>query len=397
MRIGIEATSWTNPRGYGRYTRGLLRAVLEEPSEHEFILFIDDHVQNDERWLLPDNAKCVVAETKQSMTSAASASGRRSLRDLAAMARVVSRTPLDVFYFPSVFTYFPIFTKAKVLVGIHDVIAEDYPHLVFPLRKRRYLWNFKSWLARRQADYIVAVSEYSKAGIQRRFGWQPELIWVVGEAPAAVFKPIDDREGIAHSLAMHGLDPDARYIIALGGLNPHKNLGMLFSVFAELKKDIRFAELRLVLVGPAESDIFTPGIGDARENVSKLNLQSSVHFTDFIPDSEVVNLLNAAQVLVMPSLAEGFGLGAVEAAACGTPVIATNNSPLPQLLVGGGLFIDPFKSQELLAALVELLDDDNRRNQMGKAALARAQKLTWQKAALEFFSLLNKIEDSNQE
>jgi len=89
-----------------------------------------------------------------------------------------------------------------------------------------------------------------------------------------------------------------------------------------------------------------------------------VIFTGFVNDDEVVHLLNVAQALVLPSMAEGFGLPAVEGAACGVPIIATRNSPLPDLLKDGGIFIDPNAPAELTNALSIMLSDPARRNEM---------------------------------
>lgn len=390
MRIGIDASNWSNPRGYGRYARGLLTALLAEPSRHEFVLFVD--AQTRACYAMPDGAEYIVVQTSKAPSQAASANGRRSFADIWAMSAAVSRTSMDVFFYPSVFTYFPVLTRAKIVLGIHDVIAETYPHLVFPNRRNYWLWSLKGWAARRQADYIVAVSDHAKAGIMHCFGWPSEKIFVVGEAPDAVFRPIQDKQAIERILAQHGLDSSTRCIMCLGGLNPHKNLKMLFEVLADLRRESRFFDVQLVLVGPAESDTFTPGAANARDLVRRLNLDGVVHFTGYIPDEDVVCLLNAAQALVMPSLDEGFGLGAVEAAGCGTPVIATRNSPLPHLLEGGGLFIDPLRPDDLRAALARILTEEPLRQQMGQTALERSRALTWQRSAHEFLTLLDCIE-----
>jgi len=390
MRVGIDATNWSNPRGYGRYARGLLTALLAEPQQHDYILFVDAQTRASET--MPDGVRYVIVPTTHAPSQAASANGRRSIRDMLAMGAAVSRTKLDVFFYPSVFTYFPVITRAKLLVGIHDVIAESYPDLVFPDRRGYWLWAAKGWAARRQADYIVTVSDHAKEGIARRFRWPSEKIWIVGEAPDPVFGPIAQGEAVEHILAQHGLDTSRRYFMCLGGLNPHKNLKMLLEVLADIRHDPQYADVYLVLVGPAEEDTFTPGAASARELVALLGLDGAVQFTGYVPDEDVVHLLNGAIALVMPSLEEGYGLGAVEAAACGTPVIATCNSPLPYLLEGGGLFIDPLRPEDLRAAIVRILTDEPEREHMAQTALERAQALTWQRAAQQFLELLNLIE-----
>lgn len=308
------------------------------------------------------------------------------------MTAAVRREPLDVVFFPSVYTYFPVVTRARVVLGVHDVIVDQYPQLIFPDRRRLWLWQIKSWLAHRQAHSIVTVSDYAKAGILQYFHHPANRVWVVGEAADPVFRPIGDEQAIALVLNRYGLGHSSRFIICLGGLNPHKNLSVLFCSVAEIRRESQFSDLEIVLVGPAEGDTFTPGTDEARRTVEELGLAGVVHFTGYLPDEEVACLLNAARVLAMPSFDEGFGLGAVEAAACGTPVVATRNSPLPNLLDGGGWFVDPHQPRQVTQALKEALSDEPDRRQRGQRALAQAQRLTWQRAADQFNEMLDSLE-----
>lgn len=391
MRVGVDASCWANPRGYGRFTRGLLTELLARPARHEFVLLADQATLEQSPWPLPAHAQTAAVKTRQSATAAATAGGRRSLRDISAMARAVAGMRCDVFFFPSVYTYFPVRGCGQVLLGVHDIIAENYPDYVFPNRKHRLFWTLKGWLARRQADYIVTVSDYAGRSIARKFGWPQSRICVIDEAPDPVFRPIQDASQLAKALDAQGLGPETRFIVCLGGLNPHKNLVVLLEAVAELRRTPDYADLKLVLIGPVEGDTFTPGAAAVRAAIGRFGLDNCVRLTGYLADEEVACLLNAAQVLVMPSLEEGYGLGAVEAAACGTPVIATRNSPLPSLLGGGGLFIDPHNSAELRDALVTLLRDDTLRRTLGCQARERAHRLTWGRAADQFLGFLETL------
>jgi glycosyltransferase involved in cell wall biosynthesis len=390
MYVGIDAASWANPRGYGRYTRNLLGALLAAPSPHTFHLIVDNHTA--EKWSLPDHIEKTIVTTRQAPTEAASANGRRSMGDMWAMTNTVRGLKFDAFFFPSLYTYFPLLNRSTILVGIHDVIAEKYPDLIFPDARQRRLWRFKSWLARRQADFIITVSNYAKDEIAGHFKLPADKLWVVSEAPEPLFRPAAYAVPLTQTLSRFGLDSTSRYIVCLGGLNPHKNLTTLLEVFANVVKEPAFNNLELVLIGPAEEDAFTPGAGNIRQLITGLKLENSVHLTGFLPDQEVAHLLTGATLLVMPSVEEGFGLGAVEAAACGTAVIATRNSPLPELLEDAGLFIDPHKPAELEAALLDLLTDDAKRLRMAETAQQRANQLTWPKAAGQFLALLDRLE-----
>ncbi len=392
--VGIDATSWPNPRGYGRFTRGLLTALLSRPREgYTFTLFVDQ--ETDERYELPGSGRRAVVRSHTAPATAAAAGRHRGVRDLWAMSQAIGRTPLDVLYFPTVFTYVPARTAAKVLLGVHDIIAETFSDLVFPTVLHRRLWQWKGRLGRRQAHTIVTVSDYAAAGIAQRFNWPADRLWVVGEAPDPLFKTLPDPSLTRETLRRYGLAPPARYLICLGGLNPHKNIGMLLYVLAELRRDPAFADLRLALVGPAEEDTFTPGVADVRRRALQLGLENCVVLTGYLPDEEVRCLLAYAQLLALPSLMEGYGLAAVEAAACGIPVAATRNSPLPELLEGGGVFLDPQQPEAWRDAIAALLRDEERRRQMGAAARRRAAALSWEQAADCFLMLLDRLRDED--
>lgn len=390
MRVGIDATCWSNRRGYGRFTRGLLQALLELETKHQFILFVDTQTYKQSQF--PTNVDCIVVETSQSPTKAASASGRRSFRDLWAMTQAVARCQLDVLFFPSVYTYFPVLTKATIVLGVHDVIAEDYPSLVFPELRSRWLWNLKSWLAHHQADYILTVSEHAKNGIIRHFKHSPQRIWVIDEAPDPVFRPLASDEINWEFLGRHGLTPSHRFFLYLGGVNPHKNLAMLLESLAILHREECYRDVQLVIVGDIHTDVFTPGLNALKEKIEILSLTNCVRFTGFIPDADIVHFFNTAQAVVLPSIAEGFGLPAMEGAACGTPAIATCNSPLPDLLAGGGIFIDPIQPIQLTEALRHILSDKSKRSLMAEIALKQAKRFTWQRSAQQMYALLIQLE-----
>jgi glycosyltransferase involved in cell wall biosynthesis len=391
MQIGIDATCWSNRRGYGRFTRGLLQALLETNINDEFILFVD--AQTFDSHQFPPQATCVVVETTQAPTTAASSSGQRSIKDLWAMMQAVSRYPLDILFFPSVYTYFPVFTKATIILGVHDVIAEDYPELIFPRLRSRWLWNLKGWLAHQQADLILTVSNHAKNGILRHFNQHTaEQVWVIDEAPDPIFQVLNPEEINWQLLSQHHIYPADRILLYLGGINPHKNLGSLINSLATLHQEDSYQDVRLVIIGDIKTDVFTPGLEMLKTQITAQHLEKSVCFTGFIADTDIVHFFNVAQAVVLPSFAEGFGLPAVEGAACGTPVIATNNSPLPELLVGGGIFFDPNQPDRLTPALRQILSDEDGRRKMAEIALAKAQQLTWQKSAQQMQTMLATLE-----
>lgn len=384
LRVGIDLATWSDPRGYGRFTRGIVNAVLASDTAHEFVAYVDASTAREHR--LPAGSHVVTVETAEAPTRAASANGRRRLADLRAMARAVAATRPDVLLFPTVYTWFPVWTRCVVVVGIHDVIAEEHPELVFPERSRRRLWNLKSRLARWQADYVLTVSAYAARGVVERLGWPDDRLWVVEEAPDPVFRPLAPGEIRADLVQRYaGGRP---FVLYVGGVNPHKNLPLFAEALAAVRSE--GADLGWVIVGDVEGDRFTPGVADLRARLEALRLDSAVIFAGRLEDGELVHLMNAARAVVLPSRSEGFGLPAVEGAACGTPALATRNSPLPELLGDGGVFFDPTDRRAIEGALRRILDPDERAR-MGRAAAEAVRPLGWDRSARRLLDRLDAL------
>ena len=140
-------------------------------------------------------------------------------------------------------------------------------------------------------------------------------------------------------------------------------------------------KLHLLLVGDYEGDVFHIDVAALRERIAAHGLEKRVVLTGFVPDDDLRHLYSGALALAIPSLEEGFGLPAVEAAACGTGCVATRNSPLPEVLEGGGIFIDPDDAPALAAALETFASDAAARHRYAAAALERAGRLSWRATA----------------
>jgi glycosyltransferase involved in cell wall biosynthesis len=304
------------------------------------------------------------------------------------MARALSDPELDVLLYPTVYSYVPVISRSRKVVMIHDVIAERFPELTLPRRMARCFWRLKVLLARRQASAIVTVSEHSRQQLVQVFRLSADRVHVVGEASDPVFRVLAPECCQSEALRKLSLLDERRKIVYVGGFNPHKNLELLLEVFRQLCNDPAFADVRLVLVGDRSNRVFHSYLGSIERQIDKLQLQDRVVFTGFLPDDQLVCLLNQATVLVLPSLLEGFGLPAVEAAACGLPVVATTASPLPALLGDGGLYVDPQDRVGWLSALRKVLSEAATRQHMRAAGLAAAGRLTWDAAARQLLNVL---------
>ena len=254
----------------------------------------------------------------------------------------------------------------------------------------RLFWNSKVALGRWQADAIVTVSEYSRQGIVDHFKTAPERVFVVGEASDPIFQVLDDPQPSVRLLAL-GISPGGRSVVYVGGFGPHKNLDALLTAFAALALQHEFADVILIMVGEYEKEVFHSSFQTLKKRVQELGLTNRVIFTGYLTDDDLVILLNLATVLALPSMMEGFGLPAIEAAACGCPVIATKASPLPGLLGEGALYIDPTDVQDLERVLNRVLTSEELRRRMRGAGVAAASRLTWDAAANQLVQVLNQV------
>jgi glycosyltransferase involved in cell wall biosynthesis len=387
MHIGVDATCWHNTRGYGRHARALLSALVRLDTENRYTFFTD---ATDNSQTLPPEADVELVCATAPTAFAAASSGHRSLRDMWRMSRAMSAPGYDLLFFPTVYSYVPVFGGAKKVVMIHDIIAEKYPRLTLPSYSARLFWRVKTALGRWQADAIATVSDYSRMGIVEHFKIPAERVFVVGEASDPVFRVLDDPQ-LTPTLNSVGIKTTGRTVVYVGGFGPHKNLEMLVAVFARLVAKREFSDTSLVMVGEYKKEVFHSYFGVIKRQIEDLGLGGRVIFTGYLPDEELVVLLNLATVLVLPSLMEGFGLPAVEAAACGCPVIATTASPLPKLLGDGSLYINPSKPEDLEMALICVLKSDSVQVGMRRAGLAAARKLTWDAAAWQMINLIHKV------
>lgn len=385
QRVAVDATCWQNNRGYGRHARNLLTALTRVDVENRYTFFVDAKETLES---IPSNVESVLIKTTKPTAEAASSEGRRSFSDMMRMSRALSQPNFDLVLFPTVYSYVPVFSRAHKMVFIHDVIAEKFPELTLPNFSARLAWNLKVKTALYQAGTIVTVSEYSKIGIMDVFKVGADNVKVVGEAPGDAFKKLEERRP---ALPSKGKRAGARQVVYVGGFGPHKNLSRLLEVFAHLVARDEFADVSLIMVGEYQSEVFHSEYAELRRKIEALGIEKQVEFTGYLSDEALVVLLNRAYALVLPSLMEGFGLPAVEAAACGCPVIATSSSPLPALLGDGAIYFDPYNGDELEEALTRVLASESLRRAMSLAGLKAVEKLTWESAALALKELIGSI------
>jgi glycosyltransferase involved in cell wall biosynthesis len=378
MRIGIEACTWANRRGYGRFTRQLVSSMVRRHPEHDFVLVVDNHTAREGTF--PDRAQTLVVQTAEQPTKAAAADGSRSLADLWRMSRAASRARFDAFLFPTRYSFYPLFSRTPTVVTFHDATSEAHPELLFPSLRARFFWRVKSRLALHSADRLVTVSYDARRQIAGAFRLSAESISVVSEGADSIFRPLAGKAEVEGVRARYNLPAAVPLLLYVGGISPHKNLRALLGAAAILQRE-EHGDWRVVLVGDYKGDSFLGCYRELSDLCRELALESRVTFTGFVPNEDLVLLYNTATMLVFPSKGEGFGLPAVEAMACGLPVAASNRNSLPEVLGDAGLLFDPDSEAAIAASLLRLLRDPDLRIELGRRGLARAGAFSWDAGA----------------
>jgi len=390
MRIGVDASCWINQRGYGRFTRELLKAMIASVDSltNEYVFFIDS--VSYQSCDFPLGVKSVSVFTDRAAAQAASSSSYRSPKDMYQMAKAASSEDLDILFFPSIYTFFPTISKAKKVVAIHDVIPEMYPDLIFPTFRSRLFWKIKSEIAINQADSILTVSNYSKQGIIDYLKIEPHKIFVTIEAADSRFRKMSRDEKFQEVLTHHALSIEDQYFLYVGGIGPHKNINALIDGFRLFQNKNGTANTKLVIVGDFENDAFW--MDDKIQKRAQLGEEKDkIIFTGHVPDEDLPYFYSGALGLIIPSFSEGFGLPALEAMACGTTVISSETTSLPEIVRDAGLFFDPHKPEQLTVCMERICNDPQLRETFQNRGYKRAQEYSWNAAAQIVLNAFKKL------
>jgi glycosyltransferase involved in cell wall biosynthesis len=296
--------------------------------------------------------------------------------DQVELPRALRRDRVDVFLSP----YYkrPLTAPCPTVITIHDLFFIGYPG-----RSRPVYDTTMTWLARlyaRGAAAIIADSEHSRRAIVDRLGLPAERVAVV---PVGLGREFTPAVLTAAQRRRYGLA--AGYVLYVGNFLPHKNLPRLLGAWAALPAALRATHC-LALAG---------GDGQRREALAArakaLGIDDSVVFPGLVADTDLPALYSAAAVVVLPSLEEGFGLPALEAMACGAPVITSRRGALPELVGDAGLLVDAEDERGLAAALARILTSEPERMELRRRGRARAAYFTAERTAGRVVDLLTSV------
>ena len=366
MRIGIDARLvFYHQAGIGQYILRLTQALAQINHDDTFVIFKSRKDKTP-----------IVAQPNFKRQKMWTPSHHRFER--LAMSLELAPFALDVLHSPDFIP--PAWTRCPSVITMHDLAFMLYPRFLTRDSARYY---GQVDVAAHQADHIIAVSESTKRDTIRLLGVPESKITVIYEAAHPLFAPIAD-DGAREFVRAHYNLP-SEFILFVGTIEPRKNLPTLLRAFRRLRDDYK-SEAVLAIAG-------TRGwlVEEVDQVIAELQLGNAVRFLGNVRNEELVYLYNAAKLFVLPSFYEGFGLPPLEAMACGTPVIVSNVSSLPEVVGDAGLLIDPADIEALTVAMWRVLTDDKLRRELCEKGLKRAQTFSWERAARETLAVYRHV------
>lgn len=268
----------------------------------------------------------------------------------------------------------PLSKQICTIIMVHDLIPLRFPRWKSPLTQ-----YFKWWFPHviRQAEHIICNSQATADDLVNFF-----------QIPSNKITPILLAYNSQHFRKIEPLSlpepPEKPYFLYLGRHDPHKNLARILTAFSQLPQ---CQDYQLWLAGPTDQR-YTPKLA---AQAQELGIEKQVKFLNYVSFEQLPILLNQAFAVVFPSLWEGFGFPVIEAMACGTLVITSNLSSLPEVAGDAALLVDPYQVNELTKAMLTLIKDENLRSQLRNRSLEQAQKFSWEKTGRETEAVLQRF------
>ncbi len=376
MRIGIDATALPpQPGGAGNYIIQLIRSLASLETDSHFTVFayqsgydlIDVPTSPQLDWVLfPDKSPA-----------------RRLVWEQITLPRIVRGSNVALLH--SLHYTRPLSLSCASVVTFHDMTFFLYPHL--HTRSKRIFFPTAIRLSARLADALIAVSENTKKDAVRLLGVPGDKITAIPHGVGEEFHPITDARLLEGIRLKYSLPQD--FILNVGIVEPRKNLTLLLKSYQQLHS--QGISLPLVIVG---------GLGWMYEDVFRqaesLGIKEQVHFTGYVPDHDLPIIYNLARVFVYPSIYEGFGLPPLEAMACGTPVITTAVSSMPEHVGDAGILIPPQDEKALTNALQKLINDSTLQEELSSKGPERASQFTWKRTAQETIKVYQSVLTAQQ-
>lgn len=363
MKIGIITDSLDdNAAGIGVYIKELLNNLKKIDHQNTYVLI--HHTNTDNQ---------IYRENEHLLIPFKSIIFKREIRKIIELPRILEKNNFDIVHEPTQIGPFFFKSKFTKVVTILDLTTLKYPKTHKKINYIRQYFGMPIIL--KNVDKVIVPSRNTKKDLIERFKVSDDKVEVIYMAISGKFKVLN--KGAALNKIKQKYNLPSKFILNVSTLEPRKNIPTLVRAYHKLKKNYNL-EHRLVIVG---------GLGwkyaKIFNTIRKLDLDRDVIFTGYVPDNELLGFYNTSSLFVYPSIYEGFGLPPLEAMACGTPVITSNTSSLPEVVGDAGITVSPYDIEELAKTIYQVLTDEKLKQDMIEKGLKRAKMFSWKKTAQE--------------
>jgi glycosyltransferase involved in cell wall biosynthesis len=376
LKIGLDLINLpTLFSGSGRYVSQLINGLAEIDKENEYILFLNKNIANQLSFENPRFQKIVLNLSYLKILP---------LNQLYFFFRsIFSRLKLDILHSPISLSPLFLFNSLKRVVTIHDLAFKFFPQNFSQLE---LIWaNFAQPICFKKVEKIVAVSETTKKDILKFYNVSEEKITVIHHCVSLKLPKVSDKELLAIRVRYNLPE---RYLLHVGIPYKRKNLNLLLKAFQILKR--KGIPHKLVLVGFSDKAI------KDTENVflllEKINIKKDdVILIGFVPETDLPLIYKMADLFVFPSLYEGFGYPPLEAMACGTPVVVSNTSSLPEIVGDAGLYFNPLDPQDIAEKIFQVLSSPSLAEKLKNLGLKRMQQFSMEKMIQKYLEVYREV------
>ena len=376
MRIGIDLRCLEEEKisGVGEYTLELVRNLLETDNQNKYVIFSNSYKQTSQNFFFfekyPNARLRRFRYPNKLLNLSLWYFGWPKLDKLIGGA--------DIFFAPNI-NFLAVGKNCKLITTFHDLSFERFPEF-FTLKTR--LWHYYFVNPRqiaRKSKRVIAVSESTKKDLEEIYKINPKSIKVVYHGVSEDFRIID-RNGPKFLDIQKKYALPYKFILYLGNIEPRKNIKSIIEAYKKfLSINPKLEKYKLVLAGSINP--LCRGIIE-KENVTACG---------YIEREDRPYVMSLASLFVYPSHFEGFGLPVLEAMACGTPVVASNSSSLPEVVGNAAILVSSHRPDEIAEAMEAVLTDEKLRSKLKEKGLKQAQKFNWKKCAASTLKIFEEI------
>lgn len=359
MRIAWDARGINlyKGTGIGTYTENVLRFLINIDNKNEYNLY---WCGENYEYFQKENTKITIASKKY-----------HRFFEQHLFPYNLNKENIDVYHVPQNGIGLNESILCKKISTIHDLIPYVMPETV----GKGYLLKFIKEMPYivEQSNAIITVSEWSKKDILKFFPIDENKIYVTPLAADEKYHPMNKNQCQKYLLNKYNID--SHFILYIGGFSSRKNVKSIIDAFSNLYYSLN-TPYTLVIVGAYRDDSEI-----LRGLSNNLTIKRKIKFTGFAPDEDLPILYNGCDLFVYPSYYEGFGLPPLEAMSCGTPVITSNITSIPEVVGDAGILIDPYNETQLEKAMFNVLQNEDLRNDLSKKGLNRSKLFNWENTA----------------